>query len=82
MEHKPNKGTTDLAINTFLVDAIKRELKDVIGKRYEDMKADFIKNLDRDKDMAIAGIVLNIQKMIDVQSYNDRLIITVKTKKE
>lgn len=62
-----------------ITQAITRSITDYISGRYDEMKKDFIKQLEEDKAQALAGISLHIMKMIDMQKMQDRIVITLKT---
>lgn len=63
----------------FIINAIEAEVKRTIGEKYEVLKKEFIENLDREKATTIASVSLHLMKMVDIQSINDRVILTIRT---
>jgi hypothetical protein len=59
--------------------AIQDELKGVVEERYEILKKELIEKLDKDKDQVIAGIVLNLEKSVTIDRFENKLVIEVKT---
>ncbi len=60
----------------YVEDALRRE----VARSYEVLRKKLLEDLDRDKDILISGIVLNVMKSTDVQMFGERITITVKTK--
>ena len=62
----------------FIKQAIDKEVAKVIEEEIEFAK----KRIDERKAHIIAGVILYIQKEINIQTMEDRLIITVRTPNE
>jgi len=67
------------SVNDFLHRAILKGIKEEVEREFEAAKKQAIESLDKRKAEVIAGIVFSITKMTEFQSFNDRVIFTVKT---
>ena len=59
----------------FLRQAINQEIQRATEHELEEAK----KRIDKMKSEIIAGVVLHVQKMIQMESLDQKLIITIKT---
>lgn len=65
--------------DTSLIDkAIRTEVQRATGIAFDNLKKELIERLDREKDMIVGGVVLGVMKLVDYQTINDRLQITVR----
>lgn len=62
-----------LELKTFLKSAIDMEIKRATEEELEEAK----KRIDKRKSEIVAGVVLHVQKQIEMQTMGDRLIINV-----
>jgi hypothetical protein len=67
--------TTD---QSFLLDAIKQTVKKEAERLYEEQKQVLIKEFDRRKDEIVAGIVLHVQKYVQMERMQENLVITIR----
>lgn len=57
---------------------VERAIQMEIELMFEKTKEDFIKNLDKEKDTLIAGILVNMKKSMDVQTMDNRIVFTIR----
>lgn len=57
--------------------SIEESLKHFIDSEYEKLKKDFIVNLEREKAKAIAGMAIQLMKMVDFQMIGNKIVISV-----
>lgn len=57
---------------------IVKALEEALKKEGEKIKNELVKEFDRELNGKIAGLVLHMMKMVEMQTMNDRLIITIK----
>lgn len=57
---------------------IKKGLEETIEAEYEKAKKELVERLEREKAVAIAGLTLNIMKMVDMQNLGERLVLTIR----
>lgn len=67
--------------NQVLVSVIEKAIKEDVEAAWEEKKQRMIEELEREKSKSIAGIVLYVMKTMDIQTIEDRLIITVRQEK-
>ena len=70
----PQSKENITALQGFLKQAIETRLKEAADEEFELMKT----RLDKRKAEIVTGIVLHVQKMVDVQTIQERVIITIK----
>lgn len=75
MAQENQKDNLSREIITALENGIKAEAE----KIYEKQKEEAMKEFDRRKNEVLAGITLHIMKMMDMQFYGDRMVITLRT---
>lgn len=75
-----NTNPTDKLLTGHIAEAIGREIKREAERVYEEYKLKMIEELDRTKAQTIAGIVIQISRMVDIKEYNDRLVISIDNK--
>ncbi len=68
--------------NDLIVNMVDTHIKSVISKRYEALKKDFLEQLERDKAKELAGITVYLMNQVDIQSMNDRVILTLRTQND
>ena len=70
---------TNKANDTDLIgNAIKQAVQRDTEQAYDDMKKKLIEDLDREKDTIVAGVVLNVMKLVNYETVGQNLVITVK----
>lgn len=57
---------------------IVQALEEVLKKQGEKIKDELVKEFDQKLSREIAGLVLHTMKMVELQTMNDRLIITIR----
>lgn len=67
-----------LNLNTEIVDAIKSAIKRNVEAEFEEKKKQLIRDLDLRKDEICAGILIDVMRTVDIQSFNDRVIVTIR----
>jgi hypothetical protein len=65
----------------YLEELIQSALKTEMSKKYEELKDNFTKDLDKYKDEIISNIALNLMKEVSYQYVGDILRIEINTKK-
>lgn len=53
-------------------------LRNAMDEEFERHKNDLVATLDRRKDEIISGIILNVKKMVDIESRSDRIVFTIR----
>jgi hypothetical protein len=71
-----NSNQSELIVN--FIDA---GIKKMVAERYEILKKDFLKQLERDKATELAGISLYIMKQISIDTLGDTTTIVLRTEK-
>jgi hypothetical protein len=61
-------------MDKLLAEQINKSLKEFVSKEWDK----HIEALNREKDVWIAGMVLNITKHMDIQNFGEKIIITLK----
>jgi hypothetical protein len=56
-------------------DAIKKGLEDVLEKRYQELKAKLLADLEREKVQIFAGITLEVMRQVQVARQGDEYVI-------
>lgn len=69
-------------LNKEIAKAIESGIFREAERIYDKQKEEAMKEFDRRKDEVLAGITLNIMKMIDMQYLGDRIVITLVTKEK
>ena len=80
MADTSNKHKTEFF--PYIVTAIEQAVRVVIEKKYEEAKKLFLEDLERTKEVELTAVSLNIMKMVDYQSFSDRVVITLRTEKK
>jgi hypothetical protein len=62
----------------FIKDSINEAIKSAFDKEYEEA----IKRLNQKKPTIIAGVLLNVKKMIDVRTLDNNFIFTIKIEQD
>lgn len=57
---------------------VERAIQMEIELMFEKAKEDFIKNLDKEKDTLVAGVLINMKKTMDIQTSDNRIIFTIR----
>lgn len=73
MKIENNEVVKMIELKTFLKSAIDMEIKRATEEELEEAK----KRIDKRKSEIVAGVVLHVQKQIEMQTMGDRLIIEV-----
>ena len=71
-------ANTFQADTNLITEAIKNGVKNEVSRRFDEHKKTLIEQLDKDKDMIVSGIVLNITKYIQMDTATDNLVITIR----
>lgn len=72
------KATT---LGEVFAEAIKKALESEFEHQFEESKKQMINKLDERKDEVLASLTLKLMKHISMESYGEKLIITLDTKK-
>lgn len=62
-----------------LRDAMERSLKENLDAKFEELKKGWIEKIDKEKDQILAGIALNVMRMVKFDTFQDNIVLTVKT---
>lgn len=80
-----NAQNTDNPIDPMLLafqNAIQVGLKTAIAARYEEIKKEFLENLESEKATIIAGVSLDIMKIVDMERSGQIIRISIKDKNQ
>lgn len=61
-------------LNRAIEDAVRKETE----AEFHALKQQLIEKLDRERDTIIAGVTLNVMKLVSFETMKDNLIITVR----
>ncbi len=64
---------------SYILEAIERELKRTISEKYELLKEQFLQQLERDKAQTLSGITLFILKQMSIETRGENIVITLRT---
>ena len=64
--------------NDLILKAIESEVKRVVALKYDEMKDNFLKQIEKDKASALCGISLWMMKQINIRDLNQEVIITLR----
>lgn len=70
-----------IPFDQIVFEALKKEITNTIEAEYENVKKDFITNLEREKSKTIASIAINVMKLVDFNMMQDRLVLTIRNEK-
>ena len=59
--------------------AIEHGLKVELEAEYEILKKQLIEKLDRQKDVIISGILLHLMKKTSLQTFEEKVVVTIQT---
>lgn len=71
-------ATTAPNDTTILFDAIRRGVQQETERRWEEYKKEFLEKLERDKDMIVAGIVLDVMQHVKMETMGREMVVTVR----
>jgi len=71
-------GENDKLFGTDITNFISAAIKKEVERRFDEIKDEFIKEIDREKDKICAGILLNVMGTINVDSMRNQVTITIK----
>lgn len=67
-------GNDQNLLNQAILDAVKKRTEE----HYETLKKELIERLDRERNNIIAGVSLEVMKLVQYQTIQDNLVITVR----
>lgn len=77
-------ATADNQFNTDMLQLVQKGAQDAVKKlvsdKWEEAKKELIKRLDKEKDLEVAAIALDLAKYIDVQNFGNIIHIRLSKK--
>ncbi len=67
-------GNDQNLIEKAILDAVRKDTE----YAFEYLKKELLERLDRERDTIIAGVVLNVSKLVNYQTIGENLVITVR----
>ena len=69
-----NTKPITLEVTSGIIEIIEKELKKLAEKRFQEM----VEQLNREKEVLLSGMLIDIVRELDLRVFEDRLVITVK----
>lgn len=63
--------------DNFILEAIKDGVQQKVEIAFEESKNRLIERLEKEKDIIVSGVVLNVMRKVDMADYRDNIIITI-----
>ena len=64
--------------NNKLIDLLSKAISDNIQKDVEKEFDNKIKELEKTKNEIVAGVLLNVMKMVDIEQFGEKIIFTIR----
>ena len=57
---------------------VQNGIKVEVGKAFEEHKKQMLEKLDKDKDAIIAGILIDVMKLVEIESMGNKIVFTIR----
>lgn len=63
---------------SFIRENVESGVKTLVSQAFDRKKKELVDELDKEKDILVAGILLNVMKHVQIETLRENIVVTIK----